>query len=96
MNIQRLFAMTTIAALATTAAMADTTSVNCTGYVVAISDSVAVQGEAMAGTQREFEDMVCSRSAELAGGVEDGTIATIPVFVEELGVSTRVVIFKSE
>lgn len=80
-------AATTIAA----AAWADTTMVNCHGYVIGLSDKIAIEAQVRAGTMREFEQLVCDRSAEaakLTGGAQ-----VIPVFVEELGVSTRVVIF---
>lgn len=96
MTIKHLIATSFVAALAATAAAANTTSVNCDGYVIAISDNVAAQGEAMAGSLRAFRSQVCERSAGIAANVEKGTVDTIPVFVEELGVRTRVVIFKAD
>lgn len=85
----------TVAALALFAsmgsAMANTTSVSCPGYVIAIADDVAIEGEIMAGTRTAFETEVCSRSAGIAEDVEGFKV--IPVFIEEMGITTRVVVF---
>jgi len=73
------------------AAFADTTLVACPGYAVAISEDVAIQGEIMAGTRTAFEQEVCSRSEESADGLK-GT-KSFPVFIEEMDITTRVIIF---
>lgn len=89
------FSAFALAAFASTAmfsvpAIADTTTVSCTDYIVAVADEVAIQGEAMAGSLAGFEQEVCARSAEMADGATEPT--THPVFIEEMGISARVVI----
>ena len=74
----------------TAPAFANTTSVACPGYVIAMSDEVAIRGEALAGSYSAFERVVCERSTDAA---DLDTITARPVFIEELGVTTRVVIF---
>lgn len=74
-------------------AFANTTSVTCRGYVIALQDAVAIQAQVQIGSQSAFESIVCDRSAALAADVK--TVATIPVYIEELNVATRVVIFKA-
>ena len=81
--------------ISATASFANTTMVNCDGYVVSMSDEIAIQGQAKAGTVAGFEKAVCDRSSDLAQGAGEGA-TIIPVFVEELGVATRAVIFKPE
>lgn len=71
-------------------AMADMTTIGCRGYIVGITDDVAIQGEIATGTRTAFESEVCSRSAELAEGIN--TTTTRPVFIEEMGITTRVLI----
>ncbi|WP_179380908.1 hypothetical protein [Jannaschia marina] len=77
-------------------AFANTTQVSCPdgGYVIAMSAAVAIQGKAQAGGTRGFERVVCERSAD-AANLESGSTTVVPVFIEELGVATRVVIFKN-
>jgi hypothetical protein len=73
-------------------ALANTSAVSCDGYVVAIQDSIAIEAQSRAGSMPAYESLVCERSAALAEGVTD--LAQVPVFIEELGVSTRILIVK--
>jgi hypothetical protein len=75
-------------------AFANTTTVACPGYVIALQDAVAIQAQVQIGSQSAFESIVCDRSASLASNVEQ--VETIPVFIEELNVATRVVIFSTD
>ena len=81
-------------ALAAPAAFANTTSVTCEGYVIALQDEVAIQAQVQIGSQSAFENLVCERSADMASSIDD--VQTIPVFIEELNVATRVVIFSTD
>lgn len=71
-------------------ASANTTMVSCTDYIISMTDEVAIQGQALAGSLAAFERVVCERSSAQAD-VEVPT--TIPVFIEELGITTRIGIF---
>lgn len=71
-------------------ATANMTTVACPGYLVGLTDEVAIQGEIASGTRTAFEAEVCSRSSGLAEGIENA--ASRPVFIEEFGISTRVLI----
>lgn len=71
-------------------AMADMTTVACRGYIIGLTDEVAIQGEIATGTRTAFEREVCARSSELAEGINNTT--TRPVFIEEMGITTRVLI----
>ncbi|MEM9474241.1 MAG: hypothetical protein AAGA71_03045 [Pseudomonadota bacterium] len=89
--IYKVLAAGAVAAMVTAApAMANTTMVSCPGYVVAMTDDVAIQGQVLAGSVGAFERVVCERSSnnEVSGAPE-----SFPVFIEELGVTTRIVIF---
>lgn len=83
----------TSAALFATAfpALADMTMVSCPGYVVSMSDEIAIQAEALAGSTREFERIVCERST--AAEDMSGDPQIVPVYIEELDVTTRMAIF---
>lgn len=89
-----LLAACAIAPFFAAPAFANTTSVTCQGYVIAMQDEIAIQAQVQIGSQSGFEKIVCDRSAALADDVEG--VETIPVFIEELGVATRVVIFVPE
>jgi len=93
--MKRLFiaAIAVLPALAAPA-LANTTSVSCPGYVIALEDAVAIQAQVQNGSQAAFESIVCERSAAMASGTEQ--VETVPVFIEELGVATRVVIFSTD
>lgn len=90
----KISAAATALAMVAAPAFANTTSVSCPGYVISMSDTVAIQGEAQAGGTAAFHRVVCERSSE-AANQEDGTVQTYPVFIEALGISTRVVVFKT-
>jgi len=83
------------AALALTAfaapAVANTTVVSCGTYAISLTDEVAIKGQAQAGSVAAFEKVVCERSSG-AADIEGGP-TVIPVFIQELGIATRVVIF---
>ena len=81
-----------VAALAMAApVLASTTMVSCPGYVISLSDDVAIQGQGRAGSVAAFEKIVCEHSSD-AKNLE-GYPKIIPVFIEQLGVSFRVAIF---
>ena len=91
----RIFVVGATAALVSAApAMATTTNIKCIGYTIALSDDLVIEGQVMTGSPAAFEKIVCERSRDYAADVENATITVIPIFVESLGMSTRVVIFK--
>ncbi|MEM0937230.1 MAG: hypothetical protein AAF646_00395 [Pseudomonadota bacterium] len=87
----RLLAAAALALTVSLPAQANTTMVACTGYVVSMSDDIAIRGQVMAGSLAAFEKTVCEHSEAEADF--DGSPRTIPVFIEALNVSTRVTIF---
>lgn len=77
----------------TAPAFANVTLVNCPGYVVSLSDEAAIRGQALSGSYTAFERVVCERSAASAD-VEQPIV--FPVFIEELGITSRIGIFPTE
>ena len=75
-------------------ALANTTAVSCPGYVIALQDAIAIQAQVQTGSQTAFERIVCERSADLADDLDRTSV--IPVFIEELGVASRVGIFPTD
>ncbi|MEM1272962.1 MAG: hypothetical protein AAGF88_04045 [Pseudomonadota bacterium] len=80
------------AAAFATPGYANSTLISCIDYVISITDELAIQGQSAAGSQTAFEQLVCDRSAELDPTQYD-VPTVVPVFVEEIGMATRVVIF---
>ena len=74
----------------TAPAFANVTMVTCIGYVVSMSDEAAIRGQALAGSVAGFERVVCERSAAMSD-VDEATVT--PVFIEELGITSRIGIF---
>lgn len=56
-----------------------------------MTDEVAIKGQAQAGSLAGFEKAVCDRSSDAAD--LEGEPKIIPVFIESLGIATRVVVF---
>jgi len=71
-------------------ALATANLVGCTGYAIGLSDEVLIKGQALAGSVAAFEKRVCDSSAENAAKISRPTV--YPVFIEELGISTRVIV----
>jgi hypothetical protein len=83
-------AMTAAAIVATAApALANTTSVSCGTYVVAISDDIAVQGQVLAGSNTAFREAVCNLTAQHSSLTDP---AQVPVYSPGLNLTTRVMI----
>lgn len=78
-----------LAALVAAPALANTTAVSCRGYVVAIEDSIAVQGQVLAGSDTAFRNAVCELTA-MHSNLE--TPAQVPVYSPGLNLTTRVMI----
>ncbi|MEL6169780.1 MAG: hypothetical protein AAFR35_13905 [Pseudomonadota bacterium] len=91
---KKLLALAIAAGIPATSALADTSMINCPGYIIAISDDLAIEGQARAGNLAAFERLVCERSSNLSANTDSAT--TIPVYVEELGITTRVIIFPED
>ena len=72
-------------------AFANVTMVSCPGYVVSMADDIAIRGISLAGSQIAFEELVCERSSADADGLDAPLIS--PVFIEELGITTRISLF---
>jgi hypothetical protein len=72
-------------------AFATSNLVNCEGYLIGLSDDVLIEGQARAGSVAAFEQRVCESSATQAGDISDITV--YPVFIEELDMATRVIVF---
>ena len=95
MNYKYLAAIGTAATIAMVApASANTTIVGCPGYAISMSDDVAIQGQVQAGSVAAFEKIVCERSSDAAD--LEGGAKVIPVFIAELGIATRVVVFPQD
>ena len=91
----RIFVVGATAALVSAApAMANTSAVSCPGYTIALSDELVIEGQARTGSVAAFEKIVCERSRDRAANVNQGEIKVIPIFVESLGMATRVLIMK--
>ena len=71
-------------------AFATSNLVNCLNYVIGLSDEVAIEGQARAGSVSAFEQRVCESSSERASDITEVTL--YPVFIEELGMATRVIV----
>ncbi|MEM8572638.1 MAG: hypothetical protein AAGG56_17285 [Pseudomonadota bacterium] len=89
--LMRVLAAATLAFTVSLPAQANTVMVACIGYVVSMSEDIAIQGQVMAGSLAAFEKTVCEHSEAEADF--DGSPRVIPVFIEALDVSTRVTIF---
>ncbi len=68
--------------------------VTCEGYLIGLADDVLIEGQARAGSVAAFEERVCDSYAERAGEINEATV--YPVFIEELGMSTRVIVFPQQ
>lgn len=84
-----------IALMSASPLMASTTLVGCEGYLIGITDELVIEGQARAGSEAAFEKLVCDRSAELDPTQYDKA-TVVPVFVEELNMSTRVILFPED
>ncbi len=84
-----------VALLSSSPLLASTTLVGCQGYLIGITDELVIEGQARAGSQAAFEKLVCDRSAELDPTQYDSA-TVVPVFVEELNMSTRVILFPED
>lgn len=75
-----------------TASLANTTMVGCPGHVIALSDEAAIEAQSRIGSEAAFERTVCERSKDLNPS-QYSNPTRVPIFIEDLNVSTRVVIF---
>lgn len=72
-------------------AFATSNLINCQEYIIGLSDEVLIEGQARAGSVAAFEQRVCESSAGPAGELDEITV--YPVFIEELNMATRVIVF---
>lgn len=72
-------------------AFATSNLISCQGYIIGLSDDVLIEGQARAGSVAAFEQRVCESSAGPAGELDEITV--YPVFIEELNMATRVIVF---
>lgn len=91
MNTKLLALSLASAAVISAPAMANTYMVSCPGYVISLSEDVAIEGQARLGTVAGFEQAVCARSEGAADGLSGPTVT--PVFIEELQLATRITVF---
>ena len=96
MNLKLLLSAAVASVISVGAASANTNSVVCPNYVIVMTDDVVIRGTALAGSTLAFERVVCERSASAAEDIFESEVVTIPVFIEELGIASRVTIFGTE
>ncbi|MCA0940523.1 hypothetical protein CLG85_024270 [Yangia mangrovi] len=94
MKLTHLSAIAAVFALSSTAAFANVKQVKCEGFVIAVSEDIAVAAEEKAGSATEAADNICEAAKQISVSGDDPEVHEIVILPYEI--RTTVTIFPTD